>query len=158
MASKPSYETLAETAKRALKNCEPVTKGSNDPDGKRILSNLAPGFWMDFGHKFFVSTVPHLLSKKDGPGFVSHLSNMAASLQTWSIDITNIAVDVEKRTVILRADFHMVPKGGQDEVLNDIMFWIVMDETGEKVANYVEFVDPVASMELAKRMKVGGEQ
>ena len=112
---------------------------------------------MDFGHKFFVSTLPQLQGKKDGPGFVSHLSGMATSLQTWSIDIINTAVDVEKRTVVFRTEFHMVPKGG-DEVLNEILFWITMDESGEKVEHYTEFVDPIASMELAKRMKAGAEQ
>jgi hypothetical protein len=152
-----TYEKLAETAKKGLLSCLPKTRGSNDPDPEAILSNLAPSFYMDFGHKFFVSTLPQLQGKKDGEGFVSHLSGMAGSLQTWSIDITNTAVDVETKTVCLRAEFHMMPKGGE-EVLNEILFWIVMDESGEKVAHYTEFVDPVASMELAKRMKAATEQ
>lgn len=157
MAGKPTYDQLANTAREALLACHPKTKGSNDPSPDGILARLAPGFYMDFGHKFFVSTLPQLQGKKDGPGFVDHLSSMATSLQTWSIDIINTAVDVERRTVVFRTEFHMVPKGGE-EVLNEILFWITMDESGDKVVHYTEFVDPVASMELAKRMKAGAEQ
>ena len=148
------YDKLAKTAKDALLACLPKTKGSNDPDSDAILANLAPDFYMDFGHQFFVSTLPPLQGRKDGPGFVSHMSGMAKSLQTWSINITNQAVDVEKRTVVFRTDFHMVPKGGE-EVLNEIIFWLEMDGSGKKVVHYTEFVDPVASAELAKRMKAG---
>jgi hypothetical protein len=157
MASKPTYDQLAATAKNALLACQPKTKGSNDPNPEAILAHLASDFYMDFGHKFFVSTLPQLQGKKDGPEFIAHLSGMASSLQTWSIDIVATAVDVENRTVVFRTEFHMVPKVGEG-VLNEILFWIHIDEKGEKVARYTEFVDPVASLELAKRMKGAAEQ
>ena len=157
MASKPTYDQLAKTARNALLACHPKTKGSNEPNPEAILAHLAPDFYMDFGHKFFVSTLPQLQGQKDGPGFVAHLSGMAGSLQTWSIDIISTAVDVETRTVVFRTEFHMVPKGG-NKVLNEILFWMEINETGEKVARYTEFVDPVASMELARRMKGAPEQ
>ena len=157
MACKPTYDQLANTAQDALLACLPKTKGSNDPDPEAILSHLAPDFYMDFGHKFFVSTLPQLQGKKDGPGFVAHLSGMATSLQTWSIDIISTAVDVENRAVVFRTEFTMVPQSGEG-VLNEILFWMLLDETGEKVARYTEFVDPVASVELARRMKAGAEQ
>ena len=48
----------------------------------------------------------------------------------------------------------MVPRNGE-QVLNDIVFWMVMDESGEKLVRCIEFVDPVASTELAKRMNAG---
>ena len=147
-----TYEKLAETAKKMLLSCLPKTEGSNDPDPERILANFAPDFYMDMGHKFFVSTAPELQGRKDGVGFVFHMSAMAKGLQTWHIDITDTAVDVEKRTVILKTEFHMVPKRGE-EVLNEILFWVVMDEGGEKVAHYTEFIDPAAGMELAKRTR-----
>ena len=152
-----TYEKLAGTAKKMLLSCLPKTKGSNEPDPDAILSNFAPTFYMDMGHKFFVSTFPELQGKKDGPGFVFHMSAMARGLQTWSIDITDTTVDVEKRTVVLRTEFRMAPKGGE-EVLNEILFWIVMDESGEKVEHYTEFIDPVAGMELAKRTRAAAEQ
>ena len=156
MASQTLYDKLAATAKAHLFTCLPQTPGSNDPDPKAILSYLDASFRLDFGHKFFVSTAPGLQGEKTGDGFVSHISGMVSLLRTYSLEITNTCVDVERRTVVLRVDFHMVPKGGE-EVLNDIVFWIVMDESGEKVLRYTEFVDPVASAELAKRMKAGRE-
>ena len=145
------YDKLAATAKGHLSTCLPKTEGLSDPSPESILSLLAPSVLIDFGHKYFISTTPALQGEKSGDGFVSHLTGMAAKLQTYSIDITDISVDVEKRRVVLRADFHMVPKGGE-EVLNDIIFWMTMDESGEKIVKYTEFVDPVASAELAKRM------
>lgn len=156
MANQTLYEKLVATAKGHLHTCLPMTHGSNNADPEAILSYLDPSCRIDFGHKYFISTAPGLQGEKTGNGFVSHLTGMASSLQTWSIDVTNTSVDVEKRTVVLRTDFHMVPKGGE-EVLNDIIFWMVMDESGEKILRYTEFVDPVASAELAKRMKAGAE-
>ena len=151
------YDKLATTAKAHLNTCLPKTHGSNDPDAGAILSYLDPSFRIDFGHKFFVSTAPGLQGEKTGDGFVAHISGMVSKLQTYSLDVTNVCVDVEKRTVVLRVDFHMVPKGGE-VVLNDIVFWMVMDESGEKVLKYTEFVDPIASTELAKRMKEANEK
>lgn len=131
-----------------------MTPGSNDPDPEAILANLAPTFRLSWGHTFFVATQPHLQGEKTGDAFVSHLLLKAKALETWSIDITNICVDVDTRNVVVRGDYHMVPRNGE-QVLNDIVFWMVMDESGEKLVRCIEFVDPVASTELAKRMKAG---
>lgn len=154
MATQKLYDKLASTAKAHLETCLPKTLGSNDPDPEAILSYMDPSFRIDFGHKFFVSTAPPMQGEKTGDGFVSHISGMVSRLKTYSLDVTNVSVDVEKRTAVLRVDFHMVPKGGE-EVLNDIIFWMVMDDSGEKVVKVTEFVDPVASAELAKRMAMG---
>ena len=152
MADQALYDQLASTAKAHLLSCQPQTKGSNDPDGKLILSHLAPSFSIDWGHSFWVLTAPHLQGKKTGDEFVSHLLGMAQFLQTWDIVVKDMSVDTKKKSVIVRSDFHMVPKGGE-EVLNEIIFWIVMDESGEKVVKCTEFVDTFASEELAKRMQ-----
>ena len=77
---------------------------------------------------------------------------MAQSLQTWSIDITSVCVDATSKTAVVRADFHMVPIGG-DAVLNDLIFWMAMDDSGEILVRCTEFIDPIAASELAARMK-----
>ena len=151
MASQSMYDRLAVTATTHIQASLPRTTGSTDPDPEAIKSMLDPAARIDFGHSFFVSQTPNLQGEKTRDGFVEHLCGMATKLQTWSLDITNTSVDVEKRTVILRVDCHMVPKGG-DEVLNDIIFWFVMDDTGEKVLRCTEFVDAAASAELFRRM------
>ena len=154
MADNTLYDKLETTARAHITSCLPQTLGSNDANAEAILSHLAPDFRMDWGHSFFVSTKPGLQGEVTGEGFVSHLTGMAPLLETWSIEIMNVSVDVEKRNVVVRADYHMVPKGGE-EVLNDIIFWMVTDEGGTKLRKCTEFVDPVASAELAKRMKGG---
>lgn len=157
MAEKALYDKLSATAKSYIFSCLPVTPGSNDPDPEAILNNLAPTFRLSWGHTFFVATKPHLQGEKTGEGFVLHLLLMAKALETWSIDITNICVDVDTRSVVIRGDYHMVPRHGE-EVLNDVVFWMSMDQSGEKIVKCVEFVDPVASMELAKRMHAGADE
>jgi len=80
---------------------------------------------------------------------------MTSSLETWEIVPTSMCMDTEKRTVVMRADFFMQAPEGQERLLNDIVFWLTMTEDGEKVREAVEFIDPVASAELAERMKKG---
>lgn len=78
---------------------------------------------------------------------------MAKKLETWQIEPTSTCVDVEKHTAVVRADFSMKVRSAE-AVINDIVFWISMDESGEKVTQAIEFVDPVASAEIAERMKM----
>lgn len=150
-------KALAQTVEAHLQALQPKTPGSNDVNTSAILANLAENYTHDFGHSYFVSTAPHLQSRKTGDQFVTHMSGMATMLQTWSIHITDTCVDAEKRSAVVRADFHMTPKGGET-VVNDIVFWMGMDERGEKVVRLTEFVDPVASRELGVRMKAGMEK
>ena len=154
MAEKELYSKLSATATSYIFSCLPKTPGSNDPAPRAILTNLAPTLRLRWGHTFFVATKPHLQGEKTGDGFISHLLLMAKALETWSIDITNICVDVDTRSVVVRGDYHMVPRNGE-EVLNDIVFWMFMDESGERMVKCIEFVDPVASTELARRMNAG---
>ena len=150
------YNKLEQTAKAHLQACLPKTKGSNDVDTEAILSHLSSDFRQDWGHSFFVSTKPALQGEVTGQGFITHMAGMAPALQTWDIIITSICVDVEKKCATVRVVFHMKPKGGE-EVLNDIVFWMFMNESGEKLVRCTEFIDPVASAELGRRMKAGME-
>lgn len=154
MADQKLYDLLSSTAKAYIYSCLPQTPGSNDPSGDAILANLSNEFRLNFGHSFFVATMPMLQGEKDGNGFVSHLLGMAKSLKTWDIIIKDISVDAAAKSAVVRADYHMVPPNGE-EVLNDIVLWINMDESGTKVVRCTEFVDPIASTELAKKMKAG---
>lgn len=151
------YDNIAQTIENHMSAILPKTTGSNDVDAEAILSNLAPEYIHDFGHSYFVSTRPPLQGEKDGNGFVGHMSSMAPMLETWSIDTTQTCIDAERYRAVVRADFHMKPKGG-DEVLNDIIFWMKFDETGQKLLGVTEFVDPIASAELGARMRAGASQ
>jgi ketosteroid isomerase-like protein len=78
---------------------------------------------------------------------------MSPKLETWRIEVKDVCVDEGKKSAVVRADFHMQAKGDPEAVLNEIVFWVYMNETGEKVVKSTEFVDPAATGELMKRMK-----
>ena len=107
---------------------------------------------MDWGHRHFVSTKPGLQGERSGDGFVTHMSSMTPGLKTWRIEITDLCVDVEHRSVVVRADYYMTPGVGE-AVVNDIVLWMSMDESGEKIVRCTEFLDPVATEELGRRMR-----
>ena len=148
------YNKLAATAKAHLLSMQPQTPGSNDVNTDAINLHLATSWRADWGHNYFVSTKPPLQGEKTAEVFNSHLAGMARMLRTWTIDITDISVDVQKKTAVVRAELHMCPKNAE-EVVNDIIFWLTMDESGERVIKTTEFVDAVASEELAVRMGGG---
>lgn len=146
------YKKISATAEAHIYALLPRTPGSNDPDSDAILSHLDRSCRINWGHDYFVSTNPRLQGERTGEEFVAHMSGMAPALQTWKIEITNICVDVKTRSAVVRADFQMVPRNA-DAIVNDIIFWMMMDEDGEKIRRCTEFVDPSATMELASRMK-----
>ncbi|KAI6833023.1 hypothetical protein KC367_g6038 [Hortaea werneckii] len=152
MSQETLYKKLTQTAKDFVLATSPKAAGTNEPEPERFMARLAPTFKMSWGHKFFVTTMPPLQGFVDGDAFCKHQAGMAKNLKTWSIEPTSICVDVSKRTAVVRADFFMVVPA-RDAVLNDIVFWITMDEAGEKVVEAIEFVDPVASAELGQRMQ-----
>ena len=147
------YNKLARTAQYFVMATSPRLPGSNVPDPERFLACLAADFQMSWGHSFFVSTKPPLQGTVDGEGFCQHQGGMAKKLETWQIEPTSTCVDVEKHTAVVRADFSMKVRSAE-AVINDIVFWISMYESGEKVTQAIEFVDPVASAEIAERMKM----
>jgi len=150
MSDSNLYAKLGATAKEFVLSTSPKTAGTNEPDAERFYATLAPEFRMSWGHKFFVANAPPLQGSVDGEGFLKHQSSMAPKLSTWRIEVTQLCVDVEQRSAVLRGDFFMFAKGQSEHVLNDILFWIVMDEAGEKVRSAMEFVDAAASGELRK--------
>ncbi|KAI6899822.1 hypothetical protein KC318_g9510 [Hortaea werneckii] len=152
MSQEKLYNKLTQTAKDFVLATSPRVPGTNEPDPERFMACLAPTFKMSWGHKFFVTTKPPLQGFMDGESFCKHQASMAKNLKTWSIEPTSICVDVVKRTAVVRADFSMLV-AAHSSVLNDIVFWITMDEAGGKVVEAIEFVDPVASGELGRRMQ-----
>ncbi|KAF2480595.1 hypothetical protein BDY17DRAFT_195275 [Neohortaea acidophila] len=148
------YDRLAATAKAHIDGMRPKTPGTNQDNADALLANCAPTFRMSWGPAYYISTTPNLQGERTGEEFAAHLRLMAPAFQKWAIDITNMCVDVKTRTAVVRADFHMVPRGGE-EVVQDLILWMVMDESGEKVVRCTEFVDAAATVELGVRLKAG---
>jgi len=153
MAEASNYTTLAGTAKDWVMSTQPKTSGKNDPDYDHIRHLLAPNAILRFGHKHFVSTAPHLQQDESPDDFVDRLKNMSALFETWNIDIVSIAADVENRNAVVRALFHMQAKNDTEVIHNEILFWCQMDESGRKVVESTEFVDPTALMALKPKLE-----
>ena len=152
--SEQLYDKLEETAKAHLLSLRPQEAGSNKLDREAFELHIVSSWRVNWGHDYFVSTKPPMQGDKSADEFSTHMSMMCALLRTWTIDIKDVCVDARRRSAILRANMLMSPTNG-DSVVNDILFWIYMDETGDKVVRTTEYVDGVASEELARRMGGG---
>ena len=152
------YDKLHDTAKSWILSTSPVTPGNNQQDHEHILSHLTPDAKIEWGHANFLSTAPHLQGSKTGQEFIDHLSKMAPMLETWTIDVADVCVDVERKSAVVRADFYMYAKGDPDAVRNEILFWVYMEEKGEKVLKSTEFIDPTAAGALKAKMMAGGRK
>lgn len=149
------YSKLHNTAKSWVLSTSPVTPGSNKQDHGHILSHLTPDAKIEWGHANFLSTAPHLQGSKTGQEFIDHLSSMAPMLETWKIDVSDVCVDKERKSAVVRADYYMYAKGDADAVRNEILFWVYMNEEGEKVVRSTEFIDPTAAGALKAKMMAG---
>jgi hypothetical protein len=148
-----SYAVLSGTARDWVLSTQPKTPGSNDPDYDHIRHQLSPNAILRFGHKHFVSTAPHLQHDESPDDFINRLKSMSALFETWKIDIISIAADVENSSAAVRAVFHMHAKNDPEVVQNEILFWCQMDESGSKVVESTEFVDPTALMALKPKLE-----
>lgn len=157
MAEDSLYDKLLSTATSFLHAMRAATPGSNDASPEALRTHMHPDSQSSFGHKFFISSSPYLSSTKGREQFVTELAQMAAGFKTWTLDITDTCIDVRKRTVVARVELGMLPARG-DEVLNDVVFWLEMDESGEKVVRSVEFLDAAATKELLARREGGEDQ
>lgn len=157
MADTSLYFKLTKTARAWVTSTEPKTPGSNEADYDRILSCLSSDAILRFGHMHFVSTAPHLQKDESPNDFVNRLKSMSPTFETWRIDLADVNVDVEKRSAVVRAVFHMQAKNDPEVVQNEILFWCQMDESGEKVVRSTEFVDPTALQALGPKLKKAKE-
>ena len=150
----PTYNQLATTAKSFVLATSPKSAGGNEPDHERFLTFCAPKFTHSWGHKHFVSTAPGVQGIIDGNGFLERMGKLSGKMKTWTITPTETLVDVEKKMVAVRADFTIIMPGHEHEaVVNDIVWYVTMDESGEKVVDSREFIDPMAAKTIAEQMQ-----
>ncbi|EME46898.1 hypothetical protein DOTSEDRAFT_70748 [Dothistroma septosporum NZE10] len=145
------YQKLATTAKGFIESTNAATPRDNNPNYELIKSYAAPHFRIDWGPKLFAQSSPVLGEAKDIDGFLNHIRSMSVNLSTWAVLIQDLSVDTRRRTVVARADFWMLPNGSE-KVCNDIVFFMKMDQTGEKIIDCTEYVDPEASRIIKDRI------
>lgn len=151
------YAILEKTAIDWVTATRPKVPGSNEPDLDHIRSQLAPHAILRFGHLHFVSKTPHLQHDESPDDFVNRLAMMSKTFATWSIDVADVNVDVQKKSAVVRAVFHMQAKNDPEVIQNEILFWCQMSEDGRKVVQSTEFVDPVALQALGPKLKAAKE-
>lgn len=152
MADSKLYASIAETATSFVKGTDPNPAGSNKIDADRILSTRATECTTAFRPAYFTSTRPHLQKVLDNDGFIAHMSSMTPMLDTWAIDVREVFVDEKRLSAVVQVDYSMTPKGCET-VKNDIVWFIRMNESGEKVVDAVEYVDAAASMAIFEMLK-----
>ena len=146
------YDTLSQTARSFVLSTSPQTAGTNKPNPELVLSLTAPTFTHSWGHKHFASTNPGVQGIVDAHGFLDRMARLSSRMQTWRIDITDISVDVQKRKGVVTADFRMTV-AGNEAVLNELVWMVGMDETGGKVVDSCEFIDPMANQAIMELMR-----
>ncbi|KAL9533154.1 hypothetical protein SMMN14_03683 [Sphaerulina musiva] len=146
------YSKLSTTARAFIEATNSATPRDNNPDYDLLRSFCAPHFRISWAPKLFARNSPVLGAPKDIDGFCNHIKYMSANLSVWAILVQDVFVDVKQRTVVVRADFWMLPGDGGDKVQNDIVFFLRCDESGEKIVDCCEYVDPFASQQIRERI------
>lgn len=65
-------------------------------------------------------------------------------------------VDEVGRRAVVRASYCMMAKGADEVVVNDLVWFLDMDEEGGRVVRSIEFIDGAAAGALREKMKKGG--
>lgn len=120
-------------------------------DMNKIRAVRAPNYTHTFGHNYFVSQTPPMQGTSDLDGFMTRVASMTLKLESETNKVTAVAVDEVQGSVVARVSYQMKAPG-QEPVENDLVWWLWMDAAGTKVERSMEFVDPVATQELQKRM------
>jgi hypothetical protein len=152
MANHHLYETLKSTAEKFVHSTS-FSVPASGPDQAAIRSICAENYKQSWGHNTFISTRPHLNKTLDFDGFMGHLNTMTPKLESAEAEITDITIDERQRKVVVRATYHLRPKGSKEAGVNDLVWILKMTESGEKVESGREFIDGEAAMRLGQIIK-----
>jgi hypothetical protein len=123
--------------------------GSPDADTTQIRAVRTQDYTHSWGHNYFVSTKPPMQGKLDLDGFLTHMQKMLPRLDSVHTYVSDVTVDEAKKTVVVRASYWMKVQG-TEAVENDLIWWLWMDESGDKVKRSVELLDAEATRRIAE--------
>lgn len=146
----PIYATLLNTATAFAHSTSPSQKTENQKeDAKHILSLRTPDCITSFGHRFFASGNPMTSRALSNDEFLANMGRMTPFLADWSAEVHDVLVDESRRSAVVRMSFHMTVKGANgaanETVENDMVWFLEMDESGQKVRRAVEYLDAAAT-------------
>jgi hypothetical protein len=115
----------------------------------KIRALRTSNYTHNWGHNYHVSTSPHLQGTKDLNEFIAHMQSMLPLLESWNTEVNDVVVDEAKEMVVVRASYWMKVRG-QEEVENDLVWWLWMEGGGERVEKAVEFLDGEATRRIGE--------
>ncbi|KAF2443060.1 hypothetical protein P171DRAFT_474339 [Karstenula rhodostoma CBS 690.94] len=139
------YKTLFSTATEFIRCQDRDDSQPTRMNLDRVRAIRTPNHTHSFGHNHLVSTKPMLQGELGVDAFLAHVDKMVPKLDTWAARITDIVVDETRRMCIVRASYFMQPVGAEKAVENDVVWWLWVEEGGQKVKKAVEFVDGAAT-------------
>ncbi len=156
MAPSPMYSKLRDTAV-AFVHSSDIDPQSGQLDKDRVRAIRTADYRHSWGHNYFKSQRPALNHTLDIEAFVSHLETMAPNLRSVETRVPDILVDEVRHSASVRSFFYMTPEGADETIENDIMWLLKMDETGDKVASAIEFIDAVAAKSIGELVQQAKE-
>jgi hypothetical protein len=152
-ASSQIYRLLHATALAFIHSLDEYD-GSSDADITKIRAVRTQDYTHSWGHNYFVSTKPPMQGAIDLDGFLAHMRKMLPRLESVHTCVGDVAVDEANKMVVVRASYWM-KVNGHEAVENDLIWWLWMDENGEKVKRSVELLDAEATKRIAENMAAG---
>jgi hypothetical protein len=139
------YKTLFSTATEFIRCQDRDDSQPTRVNTDRVRAIRTPNHTHSFGHNYLVSTKPMLQAELGVDEFLAHVNKMVPKLDTWEARITDIVVDETRKMCIVRTSYFMKPFGAEKPVENDLIWWLWMEEGGEKVEKALEFLDGAAT-------------
>lgn len=144
------YKTLFATAIEFIRCQDRDDSQPTRMNFERVRKIRTSNFAHSFGHNYLISTKPGLQDELSIDAYIDHVKKMLLNLYAWEMHIGDIVVDETKRMCIVRASYFMKPHGADNPVENDLIWWLWMEEGGEKVEKAMEFLDGAATGKIGE--------
>ena len=145
-----SYQTLHTAASTFVSSTNP--KNARSPNSPFLLAR-SPSCQVYYPPATYGALVPRFQHPFNNEDFNAHIIRADKLLARVRIELTNVIVDVEKRSAAVWSVHCLTPKGeGRQEFRNEFVWMLDMDVLGEMVEKAVAFVDRTASVEFMKEL------
>jgi hypothetical protein len=147
MSTSTLYNRLKASAEEFVLSMD-VKPSTFSFDRARVLACRTSDFQQSYGHNLFISGKPNYQRGLDVDQLMSHLEEAVPRFEAVKGEVTDIYVDEPRKSVVVRSSIILKPKGMSETVENDIVWFLEMNESGEKVRKAKEFMDSVAPERL----------
>lgn len=117
-------------------------------DSARLRACRTSDYHRSYGHNLHVSGRPEYQRGLNLDELLSHMQEAVPLFEAADGEITDLFVDESRKSVVMRTSILLTTKGTAEVVENDMVWFLVMNESGTKVRMAKEFGDSVASDRL----------